>query len=501
MLIRPRAHDLRVIAFHLGRVISVLGIVTLAPTVVALVLGEWNAAAGFVATGSATLAAGRILVVSFRTHERLDWFHGMVVAAMGWLVGSATAAVPLYLSGHVRDFGSGTFEAMSGLTTTGLTLVEDLDHLAHSLNLWRHLLELAGGQATVVIAVTLLTAAGSQAGLIYGSGSHRERIVPQVSRSARSALYVTGSILGVAFVALTVAVVIAGVPPTWALLHGFALAASAVDTAGFALRSTSVAYYHSLSVELVLIVFMLAGALSIIVHQTVWRSGWRELLRDLEARTLGVSLFALIGLTLAGLGRAGAFTDAGPLFRKGVFSVVSAHTTTGLSVTEERLLTTDWGLLAPAALVGAMAIGGTFASTAGGMKSLRLGIVAKSLVKDVRGAVLPESALVVSTYHRGRRQQLTDGRVRAAATVIVLFLMTYLAGGLVGLYYGETFTGAVFESVSATANGGLSAGVLQPGGPQVLQSTLFVQMWLGRLEFMGAFALFGYLAAWLRGRA
>lgn len=500
MLVRPRASDLQVVLHHLGRVLTALGAITVVPGVAAVVLGEWNAAATFVIAASVTLVAGRFLAIANRTHERLDWSHGIIVAATAWLVGSLATAIPIHLSGHVTSFGSAVFEAMSGLTTTGLTVVEDLDHLPHSVNLWRHLLALVGGQATVVIAVTLLTAAGSQAGLVYGAGPHRERIVPVVSRSARTALSVTGTILGVAFVTLTAATLVAGVPFTSSLLHGFALAVSAVDTAALTLRSTSVAYYHSVGVEIVLMVFMLVGALSILIHQTLWRQGHRPLLRDIEARTLAVSLVVLLGLGLAGLGRAGTFTDAVPLFRQGAFALVSAHTSTGFMVTDPRMLTTDWGMLAPAALVAAMAIGGTFASTAGGIKSLRVGLVAKGLVRDVRRTMLPESALVVSSYERGRRQTLTDAKVRAAATVIVLYLLAYLLGGLVGLYYGEDFTGAFFESVSATANGGMTAGVLTPGGPAVLEGTLLLQMWLGRLEFVGAFALFGYLAAWLRGR-
>lgn len=501
MIVRPRRLDAQVVGYRLAQVMTGLGLAMVVPAVVAVALREWNAATAFVLAGSLTVAVARVTAARLFTRARLGWAQGIVTAALAWLTGSLVAALPLYLGGNVGSYGDAAFEAMSGLTTTGLTLVQDLDHLEVSMNVWRHLIQLLGGQAFVVVALTLFVPASAQAGAMYGASEREERLVTDPVRALRNAVRISGSFLLIGAITLTVGLVLAGLPVVRSLLHATALAISAVDTGGFALQSTSVGYYHSAVVETTLMVLMIAGALSYAIHIALWRRDRLELFRSLDVRTLGVSALALGALALAGLGRSGAFVDAEPLFRKGLFTLVSAHTTTGLSVAPPRLVVTDWGLLAPAAFVGAMAIGGTFASTAGGIKTLRIGVIVKGVVRDVRRVLLPESALVVSTYHAGRRHTLTDGQVRAAASVLLLFLLTFLGGALVPLFFGEELTEAVFESVSAASNGGLSAGILRPDSPAAVKLALYVEMWMGRLEFMAVFALFGTITAYMRGRS
>src|SRR5690606_31240409 len=139
------------------------------------------------------------------------------------------------------------------------------------------------------------------------------------------------------------------------------------------------------------------------------------------------SLFALLAV---GLGRAGTFTDFPGLFRHGFFQLVNAHTTGGLGTLPGRMFVTDWGVLAPAVLVTAMAIGGMAGSTAGGIKAIRLGLIVKGLRRDIRRVLLPEDAVVIETYHSTTRRVLRDEQVRGAVTVLLLYLGLYLGGGL-----------------------------------------------------------------------
>jgi trk system potassium uptake protein len=141
-------------------------------------------------------------------------------------------------------------------------------------------------------------------------------------------------------------------------------------------------------------------------------------------------------------------------------------------------------------------------STAGGIKGMRVGIAFKTLVHDIRRLLLPENALVVTTYHAGKRRILRDETSRAATTVLLLFVVTYLVGAVVGLLYGEyDITQTLFESVSVGSNIGISIGVVSPDMPNGLMAVYIVQMWLGRLEYVAVFALVGYLVSLARGRA
>lgn len=502
MILRPDVRDLRVIAYSLGRVVAAVGALMLVPAVVALIHAEWDALTALLLSGAIAVLVGRSTTLLLPSRRTLSWTHGMVTIGLAWLVVPVFAGLPFFLGGHTEGFLDASFEALSGITTTGLTLVQDLDHLATSLNLWRHLLQFAGGQAVIVVILTLFTTAGAQGGSLSLGDIRDTRITPNVSRTTRFILTVAGTFAAVGITALTIAGLAAGLGPGRALVHAGALFLTAYDTGGFSLQSTSAGYYHSPAVEAILVVLMIAGALSYGIHFELWRGNRRELLRNIETRTVALTASALLAVTLVGLGRSGAFLDAAPMFRQGLFALVSAHTTSGLTITDPRVIVTDWGLLAPAALVTAMAVGGMASSSAGGIKAIRIGLVLKGIFQEVRRVLLPESAVVLATYHQHRRQILRDLHIRGAATVLLLFLFTFLAGGLTTLFTVGTvdFTEALFESTAAASNTGISVGILDPDAPVAIKVVLGLQMWFGRLEFMAVFATLGYAFAFLRGR-
>lgn len=503
MLLRPHRGDLGVIGLHIGRVVSALGVTMAVPAAVAAVAGDWNSCSAFVIGGAVALAAGRGAEVRLYTRRPLTWSLGLVLLSLALLVSAAVAAIPLALSGHYAGFLDAMFEAVSGLTTTGLTLVQDLDHLPAAVNVWRHLLQLLGGQATLVVALTLFSTGATPPGTLSVGETRDERIVRNVRRTGRLVLRINSAYLAAGWATLAVVVTVAGASLGDAVLHGFLLTTSGLDTGGFAPRSSSVAYYHSGAVELVLVALMLAGAASVGVHEFARSGRLRELLGSIETRTFALTLGVLTAITMVGLGRAGAFVDVEPLARRGLFMVVSAHTTSGLGVVDGRLIPTDWGLIAPATLVAAMSVGGMAGSTAGGATAWRVGVVLRSVLRDVRRVLLPESALIVTSFRHGRRMLLSDALVRAASTTLLLYLVTYLLGGLLVLgFAGDTpFTEAFFESTAAASNTGLSVGVLDPSAAWPIRLVLLLQMWAGRVEFVSAFALAGFVVAVLRGRS
>jgi trk system potassium uptake protein len=500
VFLRPDGRDLRIIGYHLGKVATGLSLMMLAPAVLALVLGEWNSATALLTGAGLAVAVGQFTEWRLFTRAQLTWAQGTVVVAFAWLIGAVFAAVPLFLSGHVDDFLDAWFEAMSGLTTSGLSVVQDLDHMSYSMSLYRHLTHFAGGQGIVIVVLALFTS-GSRIGTLYVAEGREERILPNFVRTARLIFQIASVYLVIGTLGLVLALRVAGLPGPRGVWHAVNLFSAAFDTGGFAPTSQSVAYYHSIGVEAVVIVLMIAGTMSFALHHLLWTGRFGELWRNLEVRSLTITILAFGGLTLYGLGSAGAYTDATALFRKGFFTILSAHSGTGFGVTNGTLFLTDWGTLAPAAVVVAMALGGMAGSTAGGIKAMRVGLTFKGLVQDVRGALSPPGALIVTTYHSSRRRVLRTPELRAATTILLLYFLTYLAGGAIGLLYGEwDISQTLFESVSATANVGLSVGITSPDMPTVLQLVYIVQMWLGRLEFVAAFAMLGYGVSMVRGR-
>jgi trk system potassium uptake protein len=501
MLFRPDSTDFRLIGFYTGKVIFGVGAAMVVPLIAAIVADEPNEAYAFLIAMSLGIILGRLADWKLATAAQMTTSHGLATVALSWLLAPFLAAIPLLLSGHYLGFLDAYFEAMSGFATIGLSTVNDLDHMARSVNLWRHLMQFLGGQGIVVVVLTIFASAGGRVGALYTGEGRAEKVVPNVIRTARF-IWRVALIYGlIGTTAIWLALVTAGLPPLTALYHAANLFMTAFDTAGFTTQSANVAFYRSTVVEFVLLPMMAAGAFSFALHYALWQGRPRELFRNFETRTMAVTILGLFSIAAIGLARSGAFTDFFPLFRHNFFHIISAHTTTGLSTVPGRLFVTDWGVLAPAMIVAAMAIGGMAGSTAGGIKVIRVGIILKSLRQDIRKVLYPEDAVVVESVHATRGQFLDERRVRAAATILLLWLALYLGGALMGLFYGYDLQGALFESTAASSSGGLSIGIVRPDLEAPMKVLYITQMIVGRLEFIAPFALVGYVVAIFKGQA
>jgi len=499
MLLRPDPEDLRVISYYLGRVLLVLAGVAVLPLAWAVIGREWAPAASFLLTVGAFALGGALVSVAPPRENRLGLGHGMVVVALAWLIAPALGSIPLALSGHFGSFLDAYFDAMSGLTASGSSLANDVDHLAPSLNFWRHLLQFIGGQGIVLAAVSVF-AGGVVLSMFHGEG-REDRILPSVTSTARFIWLVSGIhlVFGVLLLG-SVAYFGLGFTPARSLFHGLMTFFSSFVTGGFTVQSTSIGYYHSVLFEAATMVFMLAGAMSFSLHYALWRRRGRlQLLRDLETRALAVTMAGTMVLLMLGLATLGLYRSVGSLARQGLFHIVSAHTSSGFTLVPSTEIA-QWGGLAFVGMVTAMFLGGMASSAAGGLKALRVGLVAKVLKDQVKRVLLPDRAVVPSVYQQGGRRRLTQQAAQAALLVTLLFVGLCAVGTAVGMAYGYPLQQALFDSVSAATNGGLSAGIYGPHMPVVLEVTYILQMWLGRLEFVAVFALFGFVVSGVRGR-
>lgn len=526
MLIRPAADDFRTIGAALGRIMLVVAGASTLPMLWALIGAEWHPLGSFVLMAGVFALVGSVLIrVSLpprrmvqTDQDHLEWSHGMVVVALTWIIVPLIGSIPFLLSGHFAGPLDAYFDAMSGLSTTGLALVQDLDHLAPSLNFWRHLLHFLGGQGIIIAALVLFAGRGITA-LFAGEG-REDRLLPSVQSTAKAIWAVSVLHLVVGVVALgSVGYFILGFDPMRSVFHGLMIFFAAFDTGGFSPQSTSLGYYHSAIYESVTAVLMVAGALSFGLHFRMWSGAARRsheharqndthdrdagsrwiVLRSLETRTILMTFGFTMVLTLFGLAALGIYTSVGGLSRQGFFQILSAHTGTGFTTVPSSELAL-WGGMAFGGLAIAMALGGMASSTAGGVKALRVGLILRAIRNDVRGDLLPEGALVDDSYYQFGRHRLTHDVARSAMVVSLLFVGLFLAGAGVGLAYGVPFQQALFESVSAGASVGLSAGVTSPTMPVLLKLTYIVEMLLGRLEFIAVFVLVGFAYSWIRGR-
>jgi trk system potassium uptake protein len=497
VLLRPSLEDHRSIAHDLGRIIGVVAIAALVPLAWAISRAEWRAASHFILlVGLATAVSAAADRLRPDPGRAVDWSHGMVVAALTWLVVPIFATVPLWGSGHYGRWIDSYFDAMSGLTTTGLTMIQDLDHLPESVNLWRHILQFLGGQGIVLAALMFL--AGSGALSLFEGEGREHRIFPNVRSTARFIWLVSAAHAVIGIGILTVdGVLVQGFGLRRAFFHGSTIFMAAFDTGGFTPMSTSIAYYNSPIFEAIVAVLMIAGAMSFGLHHAIWHR--RRIGRNIEVRTFAFTVGVTITVTIVGLALIGAIDEAYPLVRVGLFHALSAHTGTGFTTVSVPELA-GWSGLAFAAIAIGMALGGMSSSTAGGVKSLRIGLALRAMRDTVREALLPDGAVVARTFEQFGTQRLGPNLVRSVFAISLLYVALYLSGAAVALGFGYELAPALFESISASAAVGLSVGVVAPDMPVLLQVVYILQMWVGRLEFIAIAALIGFAASTVFGR-
>ena len=251
-------------------------------------------------------------------------------------------------------------------------------------------------------------------------------------------------------------------------------------------------YYHNHMVEVVALVLMMAGSINFALHAMVWRGGFDQLRKNLEIRVLAFVTAAMCGLVGVGMAYADWSGGAAGVFRKGVFHVFSGHSAGHQTVYPSQFVNDFSGVGLMAIMLG-MAVGGSLSSTGGGFKALRVGVLVKSILLHIKQSLAPRSASLVIRYNHLGERVLTPELTGAVATVFLLYLGTYLMGGIAGAAYGYGASEAMFESISATANSGLSIGITSATMPTGLKLVYMFQMWAGRLEFISVLVLVAQL--------
>ncbi len=501
MILKPQLSDIKNIGYYLGRIILGIGLMMFLPFIAGLVLfRELNPALDFLISANITIFIGFVLSWLCKTDTDLHAGPAMVVIALSWLVAMALSAIPLSLSGHYKSFLDACFETMSGFTTTGLTLVQDLDHLSRTHNLWRHLGPFIGGQGIAIIAISFLVAGTSGSINLYMGEGRDEKLVPNIMHTARFIWIISIVYLILGTIVLGLVGMSIGLKPGRAFFHGACIFMAGFDTAGFSPQSPNILYYHSLIYEVVIIFFMVIGSFNFNLHYQIWMGNFKEIWKNIETRTFLFVIMIVTLITMAGLRQFGVYSDGMILFRKGFFQIISGQTTTGYMTIYTQQFLKEWGDLALTGIIIAMALGGCACSTAGGIKMLRVGIIFKAFMQDIKSILFSPSAIVVQKFHHIKTMFIEDRQVQAVLIVTLGYFLLYGLGAFVGVALGYPFLEALFESTSAAGNVGLSCGITDASMPAILKVVYIIEMWAGRLELMSVFVLVGFFVAFVKGR-
>ncbi len=465
----------------IGQLLLLFAVTLLVPAAIALVTGDGEAP-HFLQSFLLTAAGGLALWLPVRrATAELTARDGFLVVSLFWVVLGLCAALPFMLGPHLRLVDA-VFEAVSGFTTTGATVMSGLDALPPSVLLYRAMLQWLGGMGVVVLAVAVMPMLGVGGMQLYRAEipgpMKEEKLTPRLLQTARA--------LWLIYVGLTASCALgyrlAGMEGFDAIAH----ALTTVSTGGFSTHDASFGHFRSLGLELVAVLFMILGAVNFSVHFTALRRlSLRPYLTDPEVRTFLVAL-ALGAVVLAVmLARTGTYPEPGSALRHALFQVVSVMTSTGFTTADFSL----WPLFAPVFLIYLGLVGGCAGSTAGGMKVVRVLLLARQAWRELTRLPHPRSVQAV----RIGRRVVND---RTAATVwsfFSVYVASYVALMVLFMATGMDQVTA-FSAVAACLNN------LGPGLGEVSASFQHVNdmakvvaiaaMLLGRLEVFTLLVLF-----------
>lgn len=440
----------------------------------------------------------------------------LLLVSLSWLLGAALAALPLMHWARTsplvpddhpyRSFWACYFEAMSGLTTTGATVVGDVESLPPSLLLWRALLHWVGGIGIVVLFVAVLPSLGVVGKRLFRSettgpskGGTGGR--PQIRDTARMLWLIYCSITFLEIAALA----LAGMPLFDSVCHSFAT----VATGGFGTKNASIAYYNSVSIDLIITIFMFLCGANFSLFDRLLHGQWRQVLRDPELRMYfllmaGGAVVIAVSLLLSAqpirlVGGGVHELTTGNALRDAAFAATSVQTTTGFGTADYDL----WPFAARAVLLLLMFVGGCAGSTGSGFKVIRFWIVCKVLHREFEKVFRPQ---IVRPVRIGGAALDEDLKL-ATLTYVLAYIMIWALGSVAIMMFeqvgsapgGEaaqtiTYTTAATASLATLSNVGPGLALVGPSGNYGFFSTpslmiMSVLMALGRLEIFAIIVL------------
>ena len=452
---------------------------------VSLWYGEADAGIFLISTIITLLAGVLGLCIGHRAESRMGEREGYVIVAMVWVVFSAFGLLPYYLSGQVPTLTDAWFESMSGFTTTGATIIPDLDVITHGLLFWRSLTQWIGGMGIIVLSIAILPIFGLNGMQLYAaevSGLTYEKLSPRIADTAKM-MWSTYLILTATEV---LGLWLCGMPIFDAVCHSF----STIATGGFSTHNNSLEYYDSAAIHYTVTFFMFISGINFVLLIYLLRGKARNFFQDEELRwySVAVLVFAVmltVGLYIARPGWTGVQMERA--FRDSIFTVISSMTSTGYTISDYMY----WPVVAWVVIFFLMLTGACAGSTAGGIKWVRLAIIMKNGVAEFQRRIHPNAIIPVKLNEKNVPQQTINNIMAFLIFYIFIIVVTVIIFCATGVNFDESIGAAV----SAIGNVGISIGQFGPAGtyaefPMVAKWVMSFVMLIGRLEIFTVLLLF-----------
>ena len=471
----------RMIARTIGLVIRIEAVLLLLPAVVGLLYGE-HETLYFLLT--AALALGLSLLLTWKKPVNTVFYarDGLLIVAFSWIAMSVLGALPFYLSGEIPSFVDSFFETVSGFTTTGSSILTDVESLSRGMLFWRSFTHWIGGMGILVFALAVLPAAKGEGRAMHimraeMPGPSIDKLVPKM-RSTALILYAVYLVMTIIEIVL---LLLGGMDLFDSVVNSFGTA----GTGGFSVRAESIGAYHSPYAEWVIGIFMLLFGINFNIYYLILLGKFKSALKSQELRWYLVIIALATGLIAFNV--AHLFDSLGDTIRAAFFQVSSIITTTGYASLNYDV----WPTFSKMVLILLTALGACAGSTGGGLKVSRLVMLVKSIGQEIRAMIHPRAVKNIKFEGRPVSKMTLDEVMVFFAAYVLLLLGSMLVVALDGFDLVSTSTAVL----TCVGNVGPGLGMVGPAGNfsefSILSKlVLSFDMLAGRLEIFPMFILF-----------
>lgn len=424
---------------------------------------------------------GAMVIAGRQRNKNVSIRDGYCIVSVSWILFTLLGMLPFYFSGYIPSITDAFFETMSGFTTTGATILDDIESLPHGLLFWRSFTQWIGGLGIVLFTIALLPlfgGSGQQLFLSEATGVTHDKIHPKIKVMARY--------LWLIYIGLTILEVIMLLLGGMNLFDSICQSFSTTATGGFSTKQDSISYWNSPYIEYVVSIFMILSGVNFSLYYFALKGKYKKLLNDGELHWFLMSVSTLTVIIAFAL-YITDYYDIETAFRKALFQVATTHTSCGFATDDYNL----WPPFTWMLLIFAMISGGCTGSTSGGVKNLRLMIIYQNIKNQFKQMLHPRAVIPV---------RVNNGQVSVqTSAMIYTFFITYMICIFIGwtllMCFGVGLTEAFSTVISAIGNVGPGLGAFGPvfswsSLPDAAKWTLSALMLIGRLEIFGILLLF-----------
>lgn len=473
---------------NIKTIIRIIGILLLLETMmflgcsgVSLYYGEGDSFA-FWKAGAITAGIGLLLVALGKgDNHQLTRRDGYVLVSTAWVAFSLFGMLPFYIGGYIPDITNAFFETMSGFTSTGATILDNIEAQPHGILFWRSMTQWIGGLGIIMFTIAILPifgVSGLQVFAAEASGPTHDKVHPRIGITAKWIWSVYTSITAL----LVILLMLGGMNWFDSICHAFAT----TGTGGFSTKQASVAYYNSPYIEYVISIFMFTSGINFTLMLLFVNRKFKKIISNAELKfyfTSVVFFTTIIAVTLFYTSPMGAEES----FRKSLFQVISLHTSTGFATDDYmNWKPVLWGLLTIIMVMGACA-----GSTTGGLKCIRMVILTKVSRNEIKHIIHPNAVLPV----RINKQIIPPSTVSTVLAFCFLYIIIIVASTLLMSAMGIGFVESIGCVISSISNMGPGLGETGPAYswnalPDLAKWLLSFLMLIGRLELFTVLLLF-----------